>query len=250
MAVLSSRAHSLFCEGLPLSAVCIKSGSAGFGFASVHSNFSNLIPPLFVCSVQSHQDSGATCLVQRSQGQNIYVCVCVCTLSNPYINQPPLEQLPVTSQSRSATPTSASLYIPCHAGEREGKCRYTSIKKSSLVQAIKNNVLRLQCYFSVCLRASNMLVVKKKKIIFILFSQASPRKQTAQNCFPQLLEEIEAVFLKSNQHLSIKTLRKGSVFPIVGVRAYTREPPLAFKPWKNIHVITQSVWRIRNMVFQ
>lgn len=67
-----------------------------------------------------------------------------------------------------------------------------------------------------------MLVVKKKKrkeVIFILFSQASPRKQPAQNCFPQLLEEIEAVFLKSNQHLSIKTLRKGSVFPIVRVRA-------------------------------
>lgn len=114
-----------------------------------------------------------------------------------------------------------SLYFMSGLGlERVGKqelkkCRYTRIKRQLSIGR-KNTgfnfafISAFACKHQICL-------LWRKEVIFILFSQASLRKH-AQNCFSQLLEEMEAVFLKSNQHLSIKTLRKGSVFPIVRVR--------------------------------
>lgn len=76
-------------------------------------------------------------------------------------------------------------------------------KKGSLVRAIKTQTSTwpLFLYLPPSIKYA---CCKEKEIIFILFSQASPRKQTAQNCFPQLLQEMQALCLKSNQHCSIK----------------------------------------------
>lgn len=95
--------------------------------------------------------------------------------------------------------------------KQEEKRRYTSIKRKLSTGRKKTKASTLPLFLR--LPASiKYACCEEKEVIFILFSQTSPRKQAAQNCFPQLLEEIEAVFLKSNQHLSIKTVRKGSVF--------------------------------------
>lgn len=71
---------------------------------------------------------------------------------------------------------------------------------------------------SVCLPAPSALAVKGKEP----FSYRSSPRKRVQNCFPRPLEEREAAFLKSNQHLSIKTLRKrlscGFLFPTVTVK--------------------------------
>lgn len=143
-------------------------------------SFSSLVSPLW--SVQSihkgHKHSG-----QLSQGEHIYFYFC-------------LTMLHTASHS-------VIFSVTLLAG---GKGIYTSIKRY-LSKGLKKTRASFLLFplFQRLPASIKYACCEEKEVIFILFSQASPRKYEAQNCFPQLLEEREAVFLKSNQHLSIKT---------------------------------------------